>query len=196
LSHNYPADIDMLLVSPAGAAVRLMSDAGSEYNVTNIVLRFTDTVTNRLPNLTVLQSGTYAPTDYGTPLDVFPLPAPGSVTATNFVPFLGTSANGNWSLFIRDDLGGDGGTIASGWTLDIEWQDTPPMLTAPQYQPDGSFSATLLGLPHMTHVVESSYDLVNWSPVSTNTLSGPLRLTFEPAPDAPPRCFFRAVRCP
>lgn len=196
LSHNYPDDVDVLLAGPTGAAVRLMSDAGGGDNVTNLVLTFTDTVTNLLPNSTTLRNGIYAPTDYETPLETFPLPAPGPVTATNFVPFLGGAGNGTWSLFVRDDLGGDGGNIAGGWTLILEWDDAPPILDSAEYLADGTFRARLVGLPRMAHVVETSSDLETWTPVSTNTLNGPLLLTFPPGPGGTPHRFYRAVRCP
>lgn len=199
-SHNFPDDVDILLAGPAAGgvvpAVRLLSDAGGGDNVTNLVLTFTDLATNRLPNATVLQSGVYAPTDYDTPLDSFPLPAPSGVTTTNFTPFLGGVANGTWSLFVRDDLGGDGGSIAGGWTLTIEWEDTPPRLLTPRRSSDGSFLFMLTGMPRMTHVVEASADMVRWEPVSTNTLSGPTWITIPPNPLAGSRRFFRAVRCP
>src|SRR6185503_9051749 len=42
LTHTYPEDIDMLLVGPNGAAVLLMSDAGSDFPVQNITLTFDD----------------------------------------------------------------------------------------------------------------------------------------------------------
>jgi hypothetical protein len=201
LSHNYPDDVDMMLAGPGTVggvvpAVRLLSDAGGGDNVTNLVLTFTDTVTNRLPNSTALQGGVYAPTDYETPLDSFAPPAPGGVTATNFNGFLGAGANGMWSLYVRDDLGGDGGSIGGGWTVSIEWEDTPPRLAAPRRHGDGTFEFVLTGLARMTHVVEASGDMVNWTPVSTNTLSGPTTVTIPPGPAPASQRFFRAVRCP
>jgi hypothetical protein len=40
LTHSYPADLDILLVSPSGAKIMLMSDAGSSFGVTNATLVF------------------------------------------------------------------------------------------------------------------------------------------------------------
>jgi hypothetical protein len=40
LAHSYPADLDILLVSPSGAKIMLMSDAGASFAVTNATLVF------------------------------------------------------------------------------------------------------------------------------------------------------------
>jgi hypothetical protein len=198
LSHNFPDDIDVLLVGPGGQALKLMSDAGGggvALRLTNVVLGFSDTATQLLPDTTLIFPGEYAPTDYG-PADNFPPPAPASVTATNFAPFLGTNPNGIWSLFVRDDLGGDAGFIARGWILNVEWEDTAPSLSAPALLPDGRFAMTLTGLPHMTHVIEASSDLITWFPVSTNTPSAASLILFDSRSDDAPYRFYRAVRCP
>lgn len=197
-NHSFPDDTDVLLASPTGPSVRLLSDCGAGLDVTNLVLTFTDTASTALPDLAMIQSGTYRPTDYADmPADSFPLPAPqNSTTATNLTPFLGSAPNGNWALFVRDDALGDGGAISNGWRLTIEWQDTPPRLTDPHMLADGRFQATLHGLPRMTHIVEASSDLVVWEPVSTNTFNAPLLLTILPQPGDPPWRFLRAVRCP
>ncbi|WP_249263521.1 calcium-binding protein, partial [Microcystis aeruginosa] len=38
---------------------------------------------------------------------------------TDFSVFNSTNPNGTWSLYVVDDVGGDAGTIAGGWSLDI-----------------------------------------------------------------------------
>jgi len=42
----------------------------------------------------------------------------------------GATANGTWSLFVNDDGPGDFGTIAGGWTLDLQTTDITPPETA------------------------------------------------------------------
>ena len=197
LYHSFPDDVDMLLVSPAGQSLKLMSDAGGTgaNRLTNVVITFTDTATTPLPDTTRITSGAYRPTDYGA-TDPFAPPAPAAASATNFVPFMATDANGMWSLYIFDDQGGDSGSLARGWSLSIEWADTPPTLSDPQLLPDGRFQTTLHGLPRMAHVLEASSDLANWTPVATNTPSGPSVLVFDPPPGGAPHRFYRAVRCP
>jgi subtilisin-like proprotein convertase family protein len=197
LSHNFPDDVDILLVSPSGQSVKLISDCGgtSANKLTNVVLTFTDTATQTLPDTTRITSGVYAPTDFA-PADTFPAPAPTIPPATSFAPFLGTNANGVWSLFARDDQGGDAGQILRGWFMTVEWQDTVPFLSAPRMRLDGSFELTMLGLPHMTHVIEASSDLRNWTPISTNTPLSSTTLFVDPYAASSPSRFYRAVRCP
>ncbi|MEY2409022.1 MAG: large repetitive protein, partial [Verrucomicrobiota bacterium] len=197
LSHSFPDDVDVLLVGPTGQALKLMSDAGgnTSQKLTNVILTFTDTATLDLPDSTRIFSGNYKPTDYGL-VDPFIPPAPQTNPAASFAPFMGTNPNGDWSLYVVDDQGGDAGAILRGWYLTIEWADTVPLLTSPALLPDGRFAVTLLGLPHMTHVLEASSDLVNWTPIATNTLAGPSALLFDLRPGREPNRFYRAARCP
>ena len=113
-THTYPADVDVLLVSPTGQKVVLMSDAGSGFSVTNLTLTFDDSSTANLPELAPLTSGSFRPTDYP-PADNFPAPAPAGPYATNLSAFTGFSPNGTWSLYIVDDESGDAGSVANGW---------------------------------------------------------------------------------
>ena len=197
LSHSFPDDVDVLLVNPAGQAVKLMSDAGgnTSQKLTNVILTFTDTATTPLPDATRIGSGDYAPTDYA-PADTFPPPAPQTGIATNFNSFISSNPNGNWSLYVLDDQGGDAGTILRGWYLSIEWQDMVPLLTEPALLRDGRFAVTLHGLTNMTHVIEASSDMKIWTPVATNTLAAPAVVIFDTPPASEPHRFYRAVRCP
>lgn len=197
LSHNFPDDVDILLVSPDGKSIKLISDCGgtSANKLTNVVLTFTDTAPQPLPDATRISSGIYAPTDYP-PADTFPAPAPAATPSTSFAPFIGINPNGIWSLCARDDQGGDAGQILRGWFISVEWLDTIPFLTAPRVRPDGSFELTMLGLPHMTHVIEATSDLRNWTPISTNTPQSNTTLFIDPNAASSPTRFYRAVRCP
>jgi hypothetical protein len=51
--------------------------------------------------------------------DTFPTSAPSPSAATSLSAFAGTNPNGVWSLYVVDDLGGDVGLIAGGWSLDF-----------------------------------------------------------------------------
>ncbi|HEU0008859.1 MAG TPA: S8 family serine peptidase [Verrucomicrobiae bacterium] len=121
VNHSFPADLDVLLVSPGGQKVLLMSDAGASVGVTNVVLKFDDAAAAQLPQEGPIVSGTYRPTDY-TDLppeaaDIFPFPAPAGPYAATLAAFNGQIANGLWSLYVLDDFAGDNGRIAGGWQL-------------------------------------------------------------------------------
>jgi hypothetical protein len=197
LSHRFPDDVDVLLVGPGGQSVKLISDCGGNAgnSLTNVVLTFTDTATSPLPDATRIASGIYAPTDYA-PTETFPVPAPATAPSASFAPFIGTNPNGIWSLYARDDQSGDAGQLLRGWRMAVEWLDTVPFLTAQRVRPDGSFELTMLGLPHMTHVIEASSNLQNWTPISTNTPQSNTTLFIDPNASASPSRFYRAVRCP
>src|SRR5688572_13821256 len=117
LSHTFPDDLDVLLVGPTGAKSLLMSDAGGEFDLSNVTLTFSTGATP-LPDNAIIITGTYSPTDYVTG-DIFPAPAPAGPYTASFADFIGTSANGTWSLYIVDDAGGDTGQIAGGFSLNI-----------------------------------------------------------------------------
>lgn len=125
LSHTWPEDIDMLLVSPTGQKVLLMADVGAVTNigtvipVNGITLTFDDDggpLTTLMP--TQIVSGVYRPTDYA-PADTFPAPAPASPYGTSLSAFNGLNPNGVWSLYVFDDTSGDRGSIQGGWSVSI-----------------------------------------------------------------------------
>lgn len=117
LTHSFPSDVDVLLVSPAGTQLVLLSDAGGNYSITNATLTFSGAATALVPNASRIASGTYLPTDYP-PADVFPFPAPQGTPATSLAAFNGQDPNGTWSLYVVDDSAGDHGSIA-GWRLNF-----------------------------------------------------------------------------
>ena len=121
LSHTYPDDLDILLVGPNGAATMLMSDAGGEFSISNVTLRFDDQALLTLPDSGPITSGSYRPTDYE-PGDIFPPPAPAGPYGTNLTIFNGTNPNGPWSLYVVDDAAKDHGSL-DGWSLEIAVRD-------------------------------------------------------------------------
>ena len=127
LSHTFPDDIDALLVGPHGQNVLLMSDAGGGNTINSVGLTFDDSAATSLPNVGQITSGTFRPTNYGSP-DPFPSPAPtGSppgVFGALLAGFNGTNPNGTWRLFINDDAGGDVGQL-DRWTLHLRAAPRP-----------------------------------------------------------------------
>lgn len=114
LSHTYTGDIDMLLVSPQGNAVMLMSDAGSNCAISNLNLTFADGFA-AAPNACLTSNATYAPTNYNAG-DVL-TGAPAGPFVPTLTTALGTNPNGTWLLYVFDDAGSDSGSIAGGWTI-------------------------------------------------------------------------------
>lgn len=127
ISHTFPDDIDMLLQSPSGTNVILMSDVGGTNDFINNTFVFDDAAANLMSDAGANPSGTYRPTNYGTP-DAFPAPGPGSITqATPALSMFGTgNLNGTWNLFVVDDLGGDVGTM-QGWSITFDLVGVGPV---------------------------------------------------------------------
>ncbi|MFN0278164.1 MAG: M36 family metallopeptidase, partial [Pyrinomonadaceae bacterium] len=119
ISHTFPDDVDVMLVGPAGQNTLLSSDAGGGLDVTGVNLTFDDAAAATLPDATQIASGTFRPSNFDTTTDVFPAPAPPAGATVALSVFNGSAPNGTWSLYVRDDLGIDLGSISGGWTLRI-----------------------------------------------------------------------------
>jgi len=120
--HDFPQDVDLLLVGPQGQQAIIFSDVGgntptpSQRDVT-----LDDEATQVLTANDPLVNGTFKPTNVGGG-DEFPSPAP-AISATigsALSVFDGTNPNGQWQLFLVDDGADDGGVLlAPGWTITI-----------------------------------------------------------------------------
>lgn len=131
LSHTWSDDIDILLQSPTGQNVILMSDVGGANALNNVTYTFNDAG----PAMTgaANPTGTYRPTDFA-PADNWPAPGPGAFAQANpALALFGNTANVNgvWKLFVVDDTGGDQGQIAGGWSINFKYQ-TPGCVSAPR----------------------------------------------------------------
>lgn len=135
VSHQRPADVDALLVGPAGQKMVILSDvpvptlaassaAGAgAFAAPPVSLTLTDT-----PAVAVSSgSVTARPTNFGSS-DAFPSPAPSppyrspapAGTATFASVFAGSDPNGAWRLFVVDDTTASTGRIATGWRLTLD----------------------------------------------------------------------------
>ncbi len=126
LSHTWPNDIDVLLVSPTtpdaptGRKSYLMTKCGSSYTVNNVSLTFDDMAATALPRFSPLVSGTNRPTSYHPAIPPFPSAStPPPPYSTNLSVFNGINPNGNWSLYVIDDAMGNVGVISNGWVLNL-----------------------------------------------------------------------------
>jgi subtilisin-like proprotein convertase family protein len=128
-THTWQNDMDVLLRSPNGTNVILMSDCGNDATGPNwgtgtYVFQDGGTVMN---NTGSNPPGTYAPTDLGggggTPagVDNWPAPGPGvsPVNGGTLSSFTG-DPNGVWSLFVADDTGADGGSVTA-WSIEFTY---------------------------------------------------------------------------
>jgi hypothetical protein len=122
--------VGIVLVGPGGQAYLLMNGIGPESagSVAGITLTLADAAATQLSGTEVPATGVFRPAAYYSG-DSFPAPGPltayanpgpaGGGTATLNGTFGGTNPNGVWRLFVRDFVGGEGGSIAGGWSLDI-----------------------------------------------------------------------------
>ena len=139
LTHTRADDIDILLVSPNGKGVIVMSDAGGN-SVSNVNITFDDAGPSFPGTVT---SGTFKPVDLSSDGDVFPAPAPlrpyHNGNGNQLSNFNGFSPNGNWQLFVVDDNPANSGSISGGWSLDITTIPVPPpagsSCAAPSFSP-------------------------------------------------------------
>jgi subtilisin-like proprotein convertase family protein len=139
LSHSFPDDVGLLLVSPAGQSTLLMTNSGFDNDLSGINLTFDDAASGKLPDQGQISSGTYKPS-VGFPENGCspPVSFPKDATGTNppagpygssLSVFNGTNPNGTWKLYVIDDTRDDTGAISGGWSLDIT---TAPSVTINQ----------------------------------------------------------------
>ena len=119
ISHTWPDDLDIILVSPAGQQVTLMSDCGAGTDLVGVNLVLSDAAGSSLVDGGPTVSGTFKPTDINDGTDTYPAPGPGTVSPAALLSTFNTyDANGTWSLYIYDDTGIDQGTMAS-WSITV-----------------------------------------------------------------------------
>jgi len=117
--HDFPDDVDMLLIGPQGQNLILLSDVGNDVTGTVLFdLTLDDEAAASLPDVGPLTNGVFRPTN-ASGQDNFPAPAPAPTSAAALSVFDGTAPNGTWNLFIVDDSASDGGVLINGWILTI-----------------------------------------------------------------------------
>jgi len=123
--HHWPADVDILLVAPNGRQALVLSDVGSfvapTAPVTDLTLTLDDEAARAFAFGEKPTSGAFKPTNIedfdGT--DDFPAPAPLAGGNAALSVFDGGDANGQWQLFVNDDVRISTGSISGGWELEI-----------------------------------------------------------------------------
>ena len=133
--HTMPDNMDFLLVSPTGRQMIIQSDAGGLVDLVNpVTITFADNAGQVLPDSAPLTTGVFEPTSWQAGQANFPPPAPagpynepGSTvggTPSFASVFRFSSANGNWSLYMRDDAGffapnAITGCVSGGWGIEF-----------------------------------------------------------------------------
>lgn len=113
---------DVLLVGPQGQNTMLMSDAGGQGGTFNRNLVFDDAAVG--PVSAPLVNAGFKPTNFDKTDDngLNQAPAPPPPYGSALSNFVGTDANGSWSLFIRHTVIPGNGSL-KGWSLTIETKD-------------------------------------------------------------------------
>jgi subtilisin-like proprotein convertase family protein len=119
-THEFPADVDVLLVGPSGATVVLIADRGGVSPVDGLTLTFDDSAPTLPPVDGAVVSGAFRP-ERGARCCAFQgdAPAPPPPYGSRLSVFNGTDPNGTWSLFVFDDVSSDEGRITGGWSIEI-----------------------------------------------------------------------------
>lgn len=127
-THTWNNDMDVLLQSPSGQNVIIMSDCGNDTNGEDFTgtYNFVDggaLMVNTGGNV----AGTYACTNLGggggaiAGVDQWPAPGPGtSPVASTLLSSFGGNMNGTWNLYVVDDTSIDGGSITA-WSIEFTY---------------------------------------------------------------------------
>jgi uncharacterized protein YkwD/subtilisin-like proprotein convertase family protein len=121
--------LDILLVSPTGKTVMLLSDVGG--NAAQANMTFDDAAPGPYPGGAVGTAGTYKPTDIDPSgnSDAFNAPAPGEPYGATMSALNGGSPNGTWKLYVETNDGLSNpepiGAI-HGWSLTLTSAIPPP----------------------------------------------------------------------
>lgn len=133
LTHTFPDDVALMLVSPSGAKMVIQSDVGGGTDVTARTYTLDDQAASGIPDGGPMPAngGSARPSSVGDD-EFFPAPAPvdcqpagecpqaapaGSATLNG--TFGGTPANGTWNLYVIDCCAGDFGAFNGGWSITI-----------------------------------------------------------------------------
>jgi subtilisin-like proprotein convertase family protein len=117
LSHTWPDDVDIAVVSPEGDSEVLMSDACGNTDVSFELFEFDDATPSALPDAGPCSGGLFKPTNVGAD-DDFGAPGPGTISSAVLANFNGENPNGLWKLYVVDDSASDEGLIGN-WRLTI-----------------------------------------------------------------------------
>jgi subtilisin-like proprotein convertase family protein len=155
-THGFTGNVDVLLVGPGNRELVLLSNVGNTA-VSNVNLTLDDAAASQMPLGGALASGTFRPTAYA-PVLAFASPAPTLAVGDLAAPagtgtlalFNNIDPNGTWSLYVRDHLTGNTGSISS-WCLNItSCQITCPSTVTAYTGPANTNCGALVSYPAAT----------------------------------------------
>ncbi len=151
VTFGHAKDIDIVLKSPEGTAVLLVSDACGDGAVIQNYWTIDDEAAADLP-ASGCSSGTWQPTDVDPAGDSDVLPGPAPLNhQQSLSAFNGENPNGTWQLFVHDDQnrypdGADHAVILQGFRVIIETQ-TRPIVVPGEADGDGPASVYPYSIP-------------------------------------------------
>ncbi len=187
LSHTWASDLDILLQSPTGQNVILLSDFGGSNDFVNTNITFSDAGAT-MPSSNPMPSGTFKPVNTAGP-DNFPAPGPGSITNIN--PTLSTFTgdfNGQWKLFVYDQASGDTGRIAGGYSIKFNVPGGPvPAGYTYYWTPSAGLSTTTSVPVAASPMTTTTYTLLGTAPNGCQTTAAiTINVNQLPAVTTPP----------
>lgn len=118
LSHTFPDDVDIAVVSPDGDSEVLMSDVCGGGDLASTSITLDSEAGLPLSDSGPCTGGTFQPTNSGAGDEWTGPGGPGAVTTNQLANFNGEDPNGTWKLFVVDDESPDGGTVNS-WSVTV-----------------------------------------------------------------------------
>jgi hypothetical protein len=138
-SHDEPEQVAVMLAHQGRASV-LMRGAGGEVALQNANVVLDNDAVDPLPlNATIVSNRAYQPFDHTVGDVPFGGAAPnngdtGPAANREYLDFFdGVTANGTWTLWVRDDAAPISGTLG-GWQLEIVTDDDAPLIAVDHYK--------------------------------------------------------------
>lgn len=124
VGHTKPAEINVLLVSPSGDTVNMMSDNCGQEDIEDFLWTFDQQAATPMPrDGSSCPEFAYRPNALNNSFSFWPAPAPPGPHGVSLNDFNNENPNGTWSLYVYD-AGSSGsshvGDIEVGWSITIE----------------------------------------------------------------------------
>jgi hypothetical protein len=127
LTSTRSADLNLLLLSPSGRRVILMSNVGGTNSVSNADIAYRQSGSFPVQADPILPSGQFfvilKPSNYGQKTPETPFGLPAGPYSSSLLDLQGDDPNGIWKLYIYDDVHPGGtGQLTGSWQLDFDFQ--------------------------------------------------------------------------